>query len=929
MNWKPSIFKPKWQSSNAEIRLESVSTEQHPELISKLLEIAAQDEDKRVRSAAIRRLHQLENILKLHAGEADPEVKKLLEERIRQLAASASDSRPPLEFRMQVAATTSDRDLIEHLASHAPEAELRRAALARVERQGILGDCCINDSDAENRDFAASRITQHTTLKRVMEALRKSDKLLYAKLQERLHGELLGQADPGAVQIEAVRICSALEKLVLDTGSRDPAAIDSLHATWQGVAGHADKVMVQRYQRVCERLAAPAAPVAEPLPEQTLEAQPEPALEQPAATPPLSVAPESPQASDQPAEAPPLSVAPESPQASESLARMADAVRFYETENAQNPHASSINKLKQQLEKAWNHCMQENTEQNAGDIACFQAASAVLASLEARLEQQREALEQELGQARVLLTQLETELEQGELHKALETRATLQQCIKGHGKNKEWQKLNNRLNAMQARLRELRDWQHWSNNKIRKRLIDEMEALPSADLHPDALLDRIKSLQLEWKNLEQSEQIPGDKQLSAAPWMWRKFSAAGHTAFDTAKPFLDKRSEIQSRHAQSLATFCADLEQMAHAEPVDWVALATGLTRGRRKLADLNEVPANQRQKLARKLKATLDKTNAALQAHYQLVELEKMKLIRAAGQLIHLPERSEAISQAKSLQSAWKAAGSLWRSKEQELWNQFRAHLDPMFDELKTKQESIRAADDNRLATQKALCNELQAILKSGEELAHLHGKVQGLQAGWKDIEHPDRKLQQSFQTLVEQYEKQVRQDQQQQVKAKRERRWLKSALLHELSVSGRTAKGALSKKTATKVAAAWPADSSDDELETRMDSICRQILAEELPVPEDDEIEPKRSQARILCITLEILAGLPSPVEDRDLRMKHQVDRLAESMSGLRTRQPATGEALEAEQTWLGLYALPEADFETFGNRIKRALSVILETD
>ena len=64
--------------------------------------------------------------------------------------------------------------------------------------------------------------------------------------------------------------------------------------------------------------------------------------------------------------------------------------------------------------------------------------------------------------------------------------------------------------------------------------------------------------------------------------MCRKFSAACHPAFDTAKPFLDKRSEIQSRHARSLATFCAELEQMPKSEPTDWLALGKGLTRGRK-----------------------------------------------------------------------------------------------------------------------------------------------------------------------------------------------------------------------------------------------------------------------------------------------------------------------------------------------------------
>ena len=45
MDWKQHIFKPKWQNKNADIRLESVSTEQDPELIKSLLDIARSDED--------------------------------------------------------------------------------------------------------------------------------------------------------------------------------------------------------------------------------------------------------------------------------------------------------------------------------------------------------------------------------------------------------------------------------------------------------------------------------------------------------------------------------------------------------------------------------------------------------------------------------------------------------------------------------------------------------------------------------------------------------------------------------------------------------------------------------------------------------------------------------------------------------------------
>ena len=36
-----------------------------------------------------------------------------------------------------------------------------------------------------------------------------------------------------------------------------------------------------------------------------------------------------------------------------------------------------------------------------------------------------------------------------------------------------------------AEARKLLDWQRWSNNEIRRRLCDDLEALPEAGLHPE------------------------------------------------------------------------------------------------------------------------------------------------------------------------------------------------------------------------------------------------------------------------------------------------------------------------------------------------------------------------------------------------------------------------------------------------------------
>jgi hypothetical protein len=673
--------------------------------------------------------------------------------------------------------------------------------------------------------------------------------------------------------------------------------VAELQASWEPIADAAVADMQARHLRVCDRLSGkrdePPAPAEEP----------------------VEAAPEEETAGEAKGEKPPADSSVD-----EKLAKAAHDLGLYQQENPDWPRRASVAKLKEQLERAWQRCDQKQPD----NLARWKEASATVQALESRIEQRKAEAEKDLEKARDLLATLEKQLEEGKLHDALQTRATLQKLGKGHGRHPEWARINRKMHSMHGRLRELREWHHWSNNKVRKRLIAEMEVLPSTDLHPDAMLDRIKSLQKEWKALEQSEQIEGEKHFAAAPWMWRKFSSAGHAAFDAVKPYLEKRSEIQAKHAQSLATFCAELEQLAQAEPKDWAALGRGLNRGRKKLRGLNDAPARQRHKLARKLKAALDKANAVMQEHYADVEVAKTKLIRSASQLVHVDDRKEAISQAKTLQAEWKAAGSLWRSREQKLWNEFRSHLDPLFDELKEERAGQRAAEQEKLAAQKALCDAMRDILKAGD-LAAMHGKVQGLQGEWSDIRYPNRKLQSTFQDMVTDYKRKLASAERQRRDAERERLWLKFYLLHELAVSGRTTKGAVSKKTEKRVADTWPADEADDELERGMAQARDDLLAGEAPGLDDEAADKMRERARHLCIHLEFLAGQPSPEEDREARMKYQVDRLADSMAGEIQRRPVSEEAREVEHEWMTMYTLQEDDFKAFGERIRQALAIL----
>jgi hypothetical protein len=904
MNWKPEIFKPGWELKDPAVRREAVATEDDPELIASLGSICLEDEDPGVRGVAARRLTDLGILSTASGREQDKTALKTITERMRQLAAASGSERAPLEQRREVVATSEDRELLEAVARSAPEAELRIAALKKISRQGFLGDRAIGDPDPDIRRIAAAAITQHSTLRRVIEETRTTDKALHQDLEERLHNELLAAGDQQAIERESLAICMAIEQAAVGKDKVDAAQVKAFEKRWSQVEGRARPEHQSRFERDLARLSQDDRQDESPEEQEETEPVPEP---------------ESPQEAAQP-EAPPPAAGP----ASAILSEAAQVLRDYAAKRG----GKLVRKKVKGLEANWNAAWASIAEPNQADLDLASEARSLVEKLQTRLEAATAKRDELLARAAKLVEELRNDLEEGELHKALELRLELQKLGKKLSGEPRWKGLTRQINSMQGRLRELRGWQHWSNNRIRKSMIKEMEALPLADLHPDAVLDRIKELQARWKDLEQSEQIPGDKHFAAAPWMWRKFNAAGRQAFEATKPFLDKRSEIQKKHLDSMRALADNISELARSETPDWPDLAKAIRTGRQEMRSLGEVPARARHKMAQKLKAALETANTAMQAHYEVVEKAKLKLIREAAQLAHVADRDEAISKAKSLQAEWKAAGSLWRSREDQLWREFRQPLDPLFENLKAEQQSVREQRDALLADQKALCTSLESLLELDDAaLPAQHGRVQGLKDAWKDIRHPERRLQQKFQKTLGLYQDRLDAQERKAESATRDAWWDKADLLHQAESAALT--GKLSEKLKAKLQKAWPDTQSVGELDQLLDQRFESVTGDEpILADESNDHTEEKEAARKQCICLEFLAGVSSPEEEKDLRMQYQVDRLSESLSGERRRMSAVEEAKMLEAEWLALPCIPDSEYDIFKRRVKSALDSILET-
>jgi hypothetical protein len=80
-------------------------------------------------------------------------------------------------------------------------------------------------------------------------------------------------------------------------------------------------------------------------------------------------------------------------------------------------------------------------------------------------------------------------------------------------------------------------------------------------------------------------------------------------------------------------------------------------------------------------------------------------------------------------------------------------------------------------------------------------------------------------------------------------------------------------------------------------------------------------------LCIQLEFLAGLESPKECSDARMKYQVDRLSQTLADASSRMPVMDELHAIETRWYSLGPLEPAEIKPLQQRFDLCVSDIVQ--
>lgn len=472
--------------------------------------------------------------------------------------------------------------------------------------------------------------------------------------------------------------------------------------------------------------------------------------------------------------------------------------------------------------------------------------------------------------------------------------------------------LAKQIRHLDAKLDELKDWKSFSVAPKRVELIQRMEALIGADMHPTALMGQIKDLQEQWRTLNKGAGETDDAE-------WERFHNAAQKAFEPCRAFYDEQDRIKEENQRQRAAVFDRLlafEQRQNWEQPDWHLVITAVREAKQLWREHVPVDPHANEEPQRKFSELTHALQARIDAEYASNTSQKQSLIERARRLADSPDVRAAIDEVKRLQEKWKSIGPVPREEDHRLWEEFREQCDTIF----KKRDEERASHSAQMETNKAqavtLCVEAEQIAQlTDRELVEGVKRLPDLRAAFDALaELPKaqaRPLRDRFDRAMDRSRKALARQQAEDA----ERGWTDlldastQVRAYQLAVTRQTdASEAESLKQIAENSIANATHAPKKGLET-----LRAALAH---APNAD-LKANASALKTLCIRAEILTDTPTPETDQSLRREYQVKRLMQSMG--QGAKPQEGELDSLTLEWLSVGPVEEAAQSELMQRFK----------
>jgi len=954
------FLKPKWQHSNPVVRLQAIESLGGSDQ-DVLVEIARSDPDPAVRRSACKRIERLPALGDLAAGDADAGVRELAAARFRTLLSGHGPGHPPLEERMRLLQQIQDPRVLEQVATHGQEPQLRHAAIERITAPEILAECAMKDSSSGNRVLAVARLSSRRSLEQVARELKSRDKNAYRLARNKLKEIAEREAAPERIRARYLELCERAEKLgQFKNWVQDKGLLDYLDQQWAAAEGEAEEGLQHRYQQARDRFLADyenyrqenqAQVEADEARQRVLRERREVIEELRAHLGCNEEAKLSPLLSETATRWSQLAgaAAADEPALRKEYQELTEKLR--QRVKSQADHRRRDQRLGALLEQLASLSNQGKPLDHSNIEQLLREAEALLqpsprqdqadqfaalrGRVEARLQKQARVAKQKLAQLPERLDELQQLLEAGELRKteplSQSIQADLDMVVASGIPHKRLAEAEKRLHHLLAQVRELKQWRKWGTDQHRKELCSQVEQLIESEMGLEELASLLHQHQMEWKQLDQNR-YPTNQGL------WDRFHGACEKVYERCRRYLEELAAEREKNRRHREQICQELEEFLEKidwEKIDWKKAVHAERDTRQAWAAAGPVENKYRKALTKRFRTAIDQLDRHLEQERSRNLAFKRDLIARIEALKDQPDLNLAIEQTKQLQRQWHTTVPGRQKQENNIWQQFRTACDQIFERRRELQHAQDQALQENLNARQQVCDGLRALSQEDLDRQTMEQRFHELHNQWRDgasLELPKSayaRLKQAWQEAEQAYRQRLQQlrleQQRGQFALLRDKaelcRQLELAVLHPQA--GMPETSSLTERW--KQLPAQEDKPLQEAIELRFQRACRALddsgeARRELLA----ELEENRRRREEICLHMEILSGLESPPELAEQRLAFQVSRLAERVDG-------EGDPLEAapqlERDWYVCGPAPEANAAALDTRFERALRALQE--
>lgn len=937
-----NLFRPKWRHANASVRLDALSR-LHPQAdAAAIRELALSDPDDNVRINAIARLDDMA-LLKQLLTTTSPAVS--LAARTRWIELLCDDSVTPRLTAEETVTTCEDQHLLSAIIAYTKNPSLLQLAVAGITDQRRLFEVAANATQRNVRLLACERLVDEDLLRELAKSLINKDKGAYQIVKQKLQTQrdsqqaedvrrskvqqLLDDAHALArsemqpqfegklrwlrqQQIQLAQYLIASEEQELESAlvtaeatltqfqqqkSQQLAAVergDQLQSAQQALAD----ALTQRLETFVtiditdgnlESLQAELNNQREHWKALSAERAPHPLVQMN-----INHA---------------LDRFDDFLNASRYLVEHRDALAELQKEVTEHPNFSGlrdrINSLKQhRLRIRWPDQLPHPPLLNALGEAIARGEQRLSTMQSERANAKNQLIEQ--------LDQCEQLLEQGDSANVNKQLGKLRQQMEKLSEQ-DSRPLDARLRALQARVDELQDWQHYATDPKREALCVEMEKLIKTKIPAPQKAQAIRELQDEWKSL-------GDSRNTQK--LWQRFRKAADKAYAPCAEYFEQQKQLRQHNEAQRQNIIDQLQQFidtsdwhnTNGTGVDWKTVERLQPIARQEWSHYTPVDRANAKALQDRFNRVMDQLHAKLTDERQKNATLREQLIAQAQQLLQQEDVVAAIEQSRQLQTQWQKIGATWHKQNQQLWKQFRATIDALYERRNQERQVAIDERDSNLARARAICERIKALAEQSDELLlRSREEFEREKQSFIDIgalpKQEFRTIQHRFNDACDHFETRVdgigERSEQQSLDDMKE-------LIARCELNERK-------------------DLQQAEMWLQPTSVPDNWWARILPRLNNEDLrsaDERRTALQLMCIQVEIAGDLETPAEDQALRLQFQMQRLAAGLG--RKQQADTRElASELQLQWWSTSSRDIKEIADLRKRFEAALAALRKSE